>query len=306
MKCLLVIFGLLSQLIAQCCKSILHNLLRHIQQALQRPINLMARGVMCHAMKVIITHYCWASSFCCSVCAAELNSFYGKARSSHVAPTIATHWLALWIWSPWQCTTFSLSLLAPSVHLEQHSPPSSSNIILPTSRANITECHRKSQGGLLEPKGRKFKLCNSQHIVSFKYLITDWVCCIIYCRSISNPQTGKLSSWQHLRDILEIKGFHLTETAYVSERPETQMEIWIIKVGKQQCYEEAKLFFVNWFYCLSPSLKWEICSFWCYYTCTVLRLWITGSLTDLYPVNNNSHLVCSLEDVYPGGLGEDD
>lgn len=141
LKCLLVIFGMLSRLIAQHCKSILHNLQWHIQQALQRPINLMAMGVVCFTVKVIITHYCRASLSCSSVCAAELNSFHGKAQSCHVAPTLATHRLALWISLPWQRTTFSPSLSAPSVHSEQPSPPSSSKIILPTPQGNIAECN---------------------------------------------------------------------------------------------------------------------------------------------------------------------
>lgn len=133
---------MLSWLIAQHCKSIPHNLQQHVQQALQRPINLMAMGVVCHATKVIITHYCWASLSCSSVCAVEQNSFHRKAQSCHVAPTLAKHWLALWIPSPWQRTTFSISPFpAPSVHLEQPSPLSSSKIILPTPRANIAECN---------------------------------------------------------------------------------------------------------------------------------------------------------------------
>lgn len=82
-----------------------------------------------------------------------------------------------------------------------------------------------------------------------------------------------------------------------------QVEIRIIKVDKQQHYEEAKQFFVNGSYCL--SLRWEICSFHVI-TPAPGPVCELESLTDLYPVNNNSRLVCSLEDVCPGGLGEDD
>lgn len=111
----------------------------------------MVEAGMRRAVNVITTHNCQAALSRSSVGAAEQNYFHSKTQSCHVAPNLATHYLALWNESPWQHSTISLSLFLLS---------SSTKPILPTLQANIGECHIIRHvlfWSLLEPKGHKIK-----------------------------------------------------------------------------------------------------------------------------------------------------